>query len=69
MVFCIANVIGNVAINGKSYEMRIELMMCSGIVNRQNMTNLGKFDHDLTATEAWNHGFHKANHPQPWPQV
>jgi hypothetical protein len=27
MVFCIANVIGNAAINGKSYEMRIELMM------------------------------------------
>jgi hypothetical protein len=43
--------------------------MCSGIVNRQNMTNLGKFDHALTATEAWNPGFHKANHPQPWPQV
>jgi hypothetical protein len=25
---------------------------------------LGKFHHDLTATEAWNHGFYMGNHPQ-----
>ena len=26
--------------------------------------DLGKFDHDLTATEPWNHGFYMGNHPQ-----
>ena len=25
---------------------------------------LGKFHHDLTATEPWNHGFYMGNHPQ-----
>ena len=28
------------------------------------MINLGKFDHDLTTTEPWNHGFYMGNHPQ-----
>ena len=30
-------------------------------------TNLGKFDHDFTATEPWNHWFDKGNHPLLWP--
>jgi hypothetical protein len=30
----------------------------------QSVNDLGKFDHDLTATEPWNHGLYMGNHPQ-----